>query len=73
MNLPTNEIHKTSEWTLKSKRIVIGINFEGEEVRTNVVTFECDYCLKQYIRFIDEPTFQDLTVEESSWEWGWER
>jgi len=73
VNLPTNEEHRTSEWTLKNKRIVIGTNFGGEEVRSNVATFECSHCFRTYTKFVGKTKFDNLTIGENRWEGGWVR
>ena len=73
MILPINEIHKTSEWVLKDKRIAIGESTEGEQERAYVANYECSHCLKIYTRFVDETKFNNLTAGENVWEWGWVR
>ena len=73
MNLPPNEDHKTSEWTLKNKKIIRGTGFDKEKIRTHVANYECIHCFREYIRFVEEDDFKELVVGESRWMWGWKK
>ena len=73
MNLPNNEIHRTSEWVLQNKKVVTGKNVLGKQVQTFVANYECSHCFRTYTKFVGKTKFDNLTIGENRWEGGWVR
>ena len=73
MTSQLKESHKTSEWILRDKRIVYGEGISGNEVRSYLTSYECKHCFEIYTRFVDQKDFEELEVDNSKWEWGWEK
>ena len=69
--MPISELHEPINWLLTRKHIIDGEAITGLPARAYVLNFTCQECKKKYTRIVDKETFEDVVVDKTAWEWGW--